>query len=130
MRAVGRASRFTALVLSLVMVNLALIASGYACTVRGMTDMSGMVTARTASASGAAVMQQKSSQGDRQQSSPCRFPWAPNGCESMAPCGPAALAAWATLPNESVRVPLSVPDGTIALLQTAMSAPEIPPPRA
>ncbi len=136
MRAMGRASRFTALVLSLVMANLAFVTSGYACTAHAMTGMSGMVTARvrsapasTSSVPGSGMMQQGSSQDDRQQSSPCRFPWAPNGCESMAPCAPAVLAPSATLRQESVRVPLSVADRTVALLQTAPSAPETPPPR-
>lgn len=61
---------------------------------------------------------------------PCRFPWAPNGCQNMAPCAPSALtvpsAERLSLPNERVEI-----RALAALVPLAPSlAPELPPPRA
>ena len=148
MRAIRRASRFTAFLLSLVLANLTLVSSAYACTARGgapntgaMAGMIGMATAGSQSGSGSGLSaspshaaqqgaQQSAQDGQQQQHSPCGLPWAPGACQSTALCAPVALISTAGQPAVSVRVPVSVADLTVALLPSEARAPEIPPPRA
>jgi hypothetical protein len=61
---------------------------------------------------------------------PCTFPWAPDGCQSMAPCAPTALTSHA----EALRVLHAVPSPVASLdvrtPASIKSPPELPPPRA
>jgi hypothetical protein len=61
---------------------------------------------------------------------PCRFPWAPDGCQNMVPCAPAAIA----VPTNGVLdlQPLVAPVLVLSVVTppSVNSPPELPPPRA
>ena len=126
-------ARSVALTLILALLQLVLLESGYACAAMpsgqvadgAMASMSmpGMAMPEQANASDSPA-----DAGGEQ--APCTFPWAPNGCQTMAPCGPAAMVV-ATGGNTS---DLAAHDGPLTLVELApsslSSAPELPPPRA
>ncbi len=61
---------------------------------------------------------------------PCKFPWAPDGCQSMTPCAPLALTSY----TQSLRAPDDVPSTVAPLVvltpPSQVRPPELPPPRA
>jgi hypothetical protein len=124
-----RPSRLAGLLATLFLATLVLVTSGFACiapaNARAM-DAMGMVSGQTnsqATAETPAPVQDT-------RSAPCKFPWAPDGCQSMVPCAPAAVAASPTSLGDRSPAPDRVsPD--IALVPSSItSAPELPPPRA
>lgn len=130
-----RASRLIALVLSLVLTNLTLVSSGYACTMSeggsggtmaGMRMGIGETAPRDA---GSKTPNSPSSQ-HLPHHAPCRFPWAPDGCQSMAPCAPAALTSTSTPLISPAEVPPRVVTIDVIRPVSETRAPEIPPPRA
>ena len=139
MRAVRRASRAIALVLSLVLANLSLANTASACTTRGsgsgvdamdaMAAMGGMAMAGTQSTPENRSTQQTSRQGQQRENAPCNMP-VPGACQFMAPCAPVALISTRDRPAASTPPNAAVADVTTALLPSATRAPEVPPPRA
>jgi hypothetical protein len=61
---------------------------------------------------------------------PCRFPWAPDGCQSMVPCAPAALASSPAALNRGGPVPERIAVGVSLTPASVTTPPELPPPRA
>ena len=122
-----RLARPIAVILSLVLLQLVLVESGYAC--RGpaagpASDMAGMQMPGNTEHSPSAPTQQD------QQDGSCRFPWAPTGCQAMAPCAPSALTV-ATANVASAPSERNALEPLIMLAPPAVnSAPELPPPRA
>ena len=118
-----------AFLLSLVLLQLVLVESGYACrtpmnAAMGGSAMAGMPMPGSANHSSSAPTQ------DDQRETPCRFPWAPNGCQAMAPCALSAVTVASTVivPCTPARV---APAQLVVLAPPALtSAPELPPPRA
>ena len=115
------------LLLTLVLLQLVLLESGYACRVEAGTapaeTMAGM------DMPGAPATHSPKEQRGGQPDGPCRFPWAPNGCQAMAPCAPAILlVARATDVSAMRTTPVS---WTLELLvpPSVSRAPELPPPR-
>jgi hypothetical protein len=123
-----RLARSVASLLSLVLLQLVLVESGYACRMPttgpvGASEMAGMQMPAGADHASAPAPHD-------QQESPCRFPWAPNGCQTMAPCAPSALAT-ASTGIASLAATRMAPAQLVLLAPTALSsAPELPPPRA
>ena len=115
--------------LALVLIQLVLVESGYACRMpmdgaAGGSEMAGMRMAGGADPSPSAPT------GPHGDETACRFPWAPNGCQAMAPCPLSAIAvtppAFGSLAQVRV-APLRV----VLLAPPARTlAPELPPPRA
>lgn len=141
----ARIRRITALVVSLLLAQLLLVESGFACQMPNMErdatsavvsagDMAGMdMSSMDMSSMDMSGMDMPGDAHDTDGSSdeaPCRFPWAPAGCHSMAPCGPAALAVLTpalTLPKAT---PVAVLALTVLAPPSQARAPELPPPRA
>jgi hypothetical protein len=124
-----RLVRPVAFLLSFVLLQLVLVESGYACRMpmdgapQG-SAMAGMQMPGSADHSPSAPAQHD------QQESPCRFPWAPNGCQTMAPCAPAAVTVASTVIASFVPAG-NAPEQLVLLAPPALtSAPELPPPRA
>ena len=147
----ARIRRITALFVTVLLAQLLLVESGFACQMPGMEqdaggamaasaevvagmDMSGMdmsgMDMSGMDMSGMDMPSSPSDTGDPSDESPCRFPWAPAGCQSMAPCGPAALAVL----TPALTVPKAAPGVVLALAVLAPPSqarpPELPPPRA
>ena len=122
-----RLARPIAFLLTLVLLQLVLVESGYACRAPAggsMSEMAGMQMPAGPDHSSSAPRQQD------HQDTPCRFPWAPGGCQTMAPCAPSALTVASTdvasAPSER-----NVLEPLVVLAPPALtSAPELPPPRA
>ncbi|MEO7218778.1 MAG: hypothetical protein ABI026_11340 [Gemmatimonadaceae bacterium] len=135
MRAVRRASRAIALVLSLVLANLSLAGSAYACTMGSestmdaMVSMSGMAMAGAQSTPVNQSAQQMSDQRQQRENPPCGLP-TPGACQLMAPCAPVALISIDNRATASATPNVRVADFTTPLLPSATRAPEVPPPRA
>jgi len=61
---------------------------------------------------------------------PCKFPWAPDGCQSMVPCASAALASSAAAINRGRPLPQRVASVAAVAPLSVTTPPELPPPRA
>ena len=127
--------RLTASFLGLLLANLIWVGSGYACV-----TPSGYSTASTATADVTSqAMAEMNMAGTPTATSdgapqdhmpPCQFPWAPDGCQSMAPCAPHAIFAHVfelEVPNAT---PVRVAELTVLTPPSALRAPDLPPPRA
>ena len=119
-----RPSRLIALSTSLLLASLVLVTSGFACGSASKESMSGMQMGGSASDA------QHSTTTPTRPSPPCRFPWAPDGCQSMVPCAPAAVTSTALslsgVGDYAVRVVTLV----VITPPSGRPAPELPPPRA
>lgn len=112
--------------MTFVLLQLVLVESGYACRMDTSEMPSGgsMVGMQTPGDETMAPPQHE------QDEAPCRFPWAPGGCQSMAPCAPAAVTVAAV-------EALAACDAAVTAWQLVQlapppvtQAPELPPPRA
>lgn len=124
-----RPSRLAGLFTSLFLVAFVLVTSGFGCVVpanaQGMAGM-GMTPGHSeghATDQTAVPLQQV-------PSAPCKFPWAPEGCQAMISCAPAALASVTTALYGGGSVPEPVIVDTRVTPLSVTTAPELPPPRA
>jgi hypothetical protein len=117
--------RVVAALSAVFVLQLVFIESGYACArsdARGsMADM-GMMGMTTKANGGAPA--------STDHRSPCRFPWAPDGCQNMVPCAPAAITAPAHGVVDVPPVAQAIPVLSVVTPPSATSPPELPPPRA
>jgi hypothetical protein len=119
--------------LIVVLFHLAVVTSGVGCgiamhgsTAMGLMEMGAMADTPTrTSAHGAVVVT-----APIPKNVPCRLPWAPDGCQTMAQCAPAAMQCAVVSYSE----PTIAPDGSrmvnVAAPESLTRAPEPPPPRA
>lgn len=125
--------RIAALLSGALLLQLVLVGSGFACALPMQmatdapgADMTAMAGMDMPSTDAAPIPASTPAPDD----APCRLPWAPAGCQSMAPCAPTVVA--------SAVVTVSLPPGavatevTLAVLGplTRSIPPELPPPRA
>lgn len=132
----ARLRRIAALFVVVLLAQLLLVESGFACQMPSMKRDAGGAMAMSTGAiagmdmSGMGMPASPSDTGDPSDEAPCRFPWAPAGCQSMVPCGPAALAVL----TPALTVPKAAPGVVLALAVLAPPSqarpPELPPPRA
>ena len=143
--------RLTAVLSSVLLLQLMLLGSGAFCTMAGgashgmgagaMASMAGMA-GMAGSTAGAGLRHAASAAGrhattvstatDEQDSGhDCHQPWVPAGCDSMASC----VIAVAALPSRAL-VAVSIPASVAEIREPAAAragptfAPELPPPRA
>jgi hypothetical protein len=123
-----RPSRLAGLFTTLFLAAFVLVTSGFACITPSSQDMTAMGMTSTHAAAQATA--QNVAPVQKAPAAPCKFPWAPDGCQSMVPCAPAALASPAATLNHGASVPeRTAPYIAVAPLSVA-TAPELPPPRA
>ena len=137
----ARLRRITALFVTVLLAQLLLVESGFGCQMPSMEQDAGGAMAMSTGAmagmdmsgmdmSGMDVPTSPSDTDDPSDEAPCRFPWAPAGCQSMVPCGPAALAVL----TPALTVPKAAPGAALALTvltpPSQARPPELPPPRA
>ena len=120
-------SRLIALFSSLLLVGLVLVTSGFACdrSSRPGMAMSGMnMGANRTDANLSAP------ENSKLPTVPCRFPWAPDGCQSMIPCAQAAIVS----AGSNLEFSVGPSHNAISLVTltppSEHPAPELPPPRA
>lgn len=139
--------RAVALLVSVFLLQLVLVESGFACglpsTAGGdgvAVPMAGMAMPGMAMPGQAVSDAPPSGAPDgagatapAPEPSPCHFPWAPDGCRDMAPCAPAAMPT----PPVGEAAPSSLPllhgrvhAGIVRTPPSILTAPEPPPPRA
>lgn len=117
-----RLRRFTGALSALFILNLVFLGSGYACALPGAE--SGMANM------GMLAPGHPGQPTPTNRQTPCQFPWAPDGCQSMAPCAPAALASPIQTLSSAVQ-PVSAPPVLAVLTPPSeTSPPELPPPRS
>src|SRR5438105_5489071 len=134
-----RTRRITAVFAAMLLANLLRVGSGFACVMPMSTDgMGSMADGATANsdvgagamADMAAVAAPDHDPGPAHQEIPCKFPWAPDGCQLMTPCAPLAMASFAIsieLPNAA---PLAPERLVVLTPPSAVRSPDRPPPRA
>lgn len=127
-----RASRITALCSGIFLAAMVLATSGFACISAssggGMSSME--MASSAASAAGELTTAAVPETNPENNGAPCRFPWAPDGCQSMTPCAPAAVLSPSACADASGPRPQTVVVATALMPSSAIQAPELPPPRA
>jgi hypothetical protein len=108
---------------ALFLLQLVFVESGYACAMptMGATAMAPMAQMTMPAHPG----HQTPTDGNK----PCRFPWAPDGCQSMAPCAPAALTTASVTLAAAPQLVAVVPALIVRTPPSETSPPELPPPR-
>src|SRR6266478_5069368 len=123
-----RPSRLAGLFTSLFLAAFVLVTSGFACTTPGSDDMT--VMAMTSGHANGQATVQNVAPIQKAPVAPCRFPWAPDGCQSMVPCSAAALASASAQLNRGGPVPERVASAVAVAPLSVKTPPELPPPRA
>jgi len=122
-----RLRRPLALLVSLVLLHLMAVESGFACAIPAAANDG-------AAMAGMAGMPGMDMGGDTEEPAsgapPCDFPWAPAGCQAVASCAPAALASCALADAAPSHARSSVVMRSELAPQSRTPAPEPPPPRA
>jgi hypothetical protein len=117
-----RGRRIMAALSALLLLQLVLVESGYACG--RMDGAQGAMAGMSMPASvhvGAPV--------PVGQQPPCRFPWAPDGCQSMAPCAPATIVPASQALSDPATPTAAIPVLAVLMPPSATSPPDLPPPR-
>ena len=130
-----RFRRLTALLTCIWMIHLVLVGSGFTCVMPAMDAMHGMTmgdVAQSAPGSERATMQDAldPTEPSAPTERPCDLPWAPDGCQSMVPCAPAALAAAPDVVPTPRAVHAGVTGSVVLAPPSLLIPPELPPPRA
>lgn len=124
-----RPSRLAGLFTSLFLVAFVLVTSGFACV--APADHQGMaVMGMTPGHSEGQATLQNGALVHKVPSAPCKFPWAPEGCQAMVSCAPAALASASTALDRGASVPDRVITDARVTPLSVTASPELPPPRA
>ncbi|HKO16502.1 MAG TPA: hypothetical protein VJU87_09695 [Gemmatimonadaceae bacterium] len=133
----ARTRRLTALLVSVLLAHLTWVASGFACTMPAMQGAasvlvgSGHVTSASMAGMSMPEGAERPSQGaPAHRDAPCRLPWTPTGCQSMAPCAAAAIASTAALVPALHSAPGLAEVRPVLMPPSETRAPELPPPRA
>lgn len=129
--------RITALCLGLLLANLTWVGSGYACVMPAMTHATQASTMKADSTGEAmaamdmsATLSSAADTAPQHREQPCRLPWAPDGCQSIAPCAPLAIASYAFALDTPNVTPVRIADLSVLTPPSELRAPDLPPPRA
>jgi len=111
-------------------VSFVMVTSGFACIEPIGSQTMAAMRMSSAHAAGHVPLQSLAPVQKEAPAAPCKFPWAPDGCQSMVPCAPAALASVTSVLDPSGLVPERVMPASAITLLSVTSPPELPPPRA
>jgi len=123
-----RASRLAGLFMSLFLVAFVLVTSGFACVAPADSQSMAAMGMTPGHSEGHATVQ-TAVPLQKVPSAPCKFPWAPEGCQAMV-CAPAALASASTALDSRASVPEPVIADARVIPLSVTIPPELPPPRA
>lgn len=132
------ARRMTALLVSLLLAHVTWVGSGFACRMPGMGNISDGMASMAGMDMSSTEMDGMGMAGTLEQPSGapahdhegCQLPWAPDGCQSMAPCAPLAMASLLQVLQVPGDVPAAVASQLVLTPPSQVRAPELPPPRA
>src|SRR5438045_354730 len=124
-----RPSRLAGVLTTLLLAAFVLVSSGFACPTPGSSDNMTAMGMASGHATGQATVQTVAPI-QKAPVAPCKFPWAPDGCQSMVPCAPAALASASAELNRGGSVPERIASFVALAPISVTTAPELPPPRA
>lgn len=126
-----RLSRITGLISAVFLVAFVLVTSGFSCVESASPDtMAKMGMTSSAMNSGTIMHTNAATLPVPAPPAPCKFPWAPDGCQSMVPCAPAALASAAPVLEHADAAPERIAVGVSLTPLSVTTLPELPPPRA
>lgn len=127
-----RPHRWTALAAALVMLQSMLLGSGALCAapLLGGTSQRGMAGMAQMNMSRAPAPAPRSPRTPAHEQMPCHLPWAPAGCQTMAPCAPTALTSKMLVILSAPLVPHDVQRLELLAPPSISTPPELPPPRA
>lgn len=113
--------------LVVLLLHLVLVGSGYACGLtshgRSAGDMPGMQMG--------GMQSNTTAPGSvPEKEAPCRLPWAPDGCQSMAACAPAAVKSVPIVFFVPLAQPGAIPSPVPAIHTSVIRTPDPRPPRA
>lgn len=129
--------RVTALLVTFLLIHLTWVGSGFACVMPAMAHTPAVTAVQHAPPSadmagmhmdGASVETSPSTPAHHDL--PCRFPWAPDGCQSIAPCAPLAVASAVADTRVPHETPSAVAPQLVLTPPSRTTPPELPPPRA
>ena len=132
-----RTRRVTAFFMTVLFAHVLWVGSGFACVMPEMgRSPSAAMTTMDMSDANMAGMDMPDATGNSPRGAPardhapCKLPWAPDGCSSMTPCAPIALAS----PTEPLGSPEMMPPSIARLAvltpPSQVRTPDLPPPRA
>ena len=127
-----RASRLTAALSGLLLSAMVVVTSGFACSndAGGVTMASMHMSGAATEAGQNVIASHSTAEHPEHGQAPCKFPWAPDGCQSMVPCSPSVIAT----PLMQLTSFSALPQSVVALValqpHSEIPAPELPPPRA
>ena len=132
-----RTRRLTAFILSALFAHVLWVGSGFACVMPAMghSSSSPMPTMAMSDAN-MAGMDMPDAAGHSpggapaHDHAPCKLPWAPDGCSSMTPCAPIALASPAEQLESPEIMPPSIERLAVLTPPSQVRTPDLPPPRA
>ena len=129
MATMRRIRTFAAVASAALSFQLILAGSGFACVMPAMTH----AEVGAATDAGMAGMEMPASDQPTPRSSddaPCHLPWAPAGCQPMAPCAPAVMTSAMVTFDAPAPVVETVREQRTTAPPTRTVPPELPPPRA
>lgn len=128
------ARRITALVVNLLLGHVMWVGSGFACSMpamdHGSTATPGMAAMEMSGNAMAGMDMSGEHPSDAPDHEPCKLPWAPDGCRSMTPCAPLAMASLPQALQMADDTPLAIASQRALTPPSQVRAPELPPPRA
>jgi hypothetical protein len=129
MTTIKRIRVFAAIAFAGLFLQLILAGSGFACVIPTASHGGDGAMASGATMVGMEMPASDQSIPASPDETPCHLPWAPAGCQPMAPCSPAVM----TSPAVTFDSPPSVVEGvsrhTVIAPPTRTVPPELPPPR-
>ena len=121
---------FAAITSAGLLFQLILAGSGFGCVMQTMPHPTSQDAAMAGMATGMEMPLSDQTVPPASDETPCRLPWAPVGCQPMAPCSPAVMPS-AIVILASVPGPVQSVTGRVAIAPpTRTIPPEPPPPRA
>ena len=127
-----RSSRLVAALSGLFLSATVLATSGFVCAndANGAKMASMQMTGYDGDAGRIVAVSHFSARHPEKSHAPCKFPWAPDGCQSMVPCSPSVIAT----PLMQLMSFFALPQSVVAVVAlkppSEIPAPELPPPRA
>ena len=132
-----RTRRVTAFFLTVLFAHVLWVGSGFACVMPEMgRSPSAAMTTMAMSDANMAGMDMPHAAGNSpggapaHDHAPCKLPWAPDGCSSMTPCAPIALASPAERLESPEIMPPSIERLAVLAPPSQVRTPDLPPPRA
>jgi hypothetical protein len=134
-----RPKPLVALFANLVLAHAMWVGTGRACSASNVSQSMGDVTATNKAAAMTSSVDmpgmesganETASKTPSHQHTPCRIPWAPDGCQAATPCLPLAISSATQAIRTVDDTPIVIAPLHVLMPLSRGNAPEPPPPRA